>query len=242
MPAILPVRGPRRLRLGAHSSSLTLTGSVEVKGLRWTRAPSQVGVSSAPSQSPAPMSVRNVCSKSSTSSRSVPVHGLHRIEVAVAVGAGDVRRNVLRVGLAEVAVAAGGVEGTRLTLVGPAIAGAGGEAGAAAEVHRVAQRHAELGEVPRPAVLAPEVRVAALAGDVGGIVRGAHERAGDVLAHAAGGLTRAPQAVTVAGTGDGGVVRADLELGDASRARALRVAGAELGRVVLARPALRTPR
>src|SRR5262249_50123333 len=57
-------------RFGAPRSAFTSAGSVEVSGLRWMSAPSQVDTSSTESQSPAPMRLRNVCSKSSTSSRS----------------------------------------------------------------------------------------------------------------------------------------------------------------------------
>ena len=67
-PTFLPFA--RRLRLGGPRSSFTSAGSVEVRELRWMSAPWQVETSSAASQSPEPMRLRKVCSKSSTSSRS----------------------------------------------------------------------------------------------------------------------------------------------------------------------------
>src|SRR5437870_7288095 len=88
----------------------------------------------------------------------VPVDGEHRVEVALAVGAGDVGWDHRGGGPAEAAVAARGVEEARPRPV--VAARAGREPRPAPEVHGVAERAAEPREVPGPPVLPAEIGVA----------------------------------------------------------------------------------
>src|SRR5262249_1580564 len=116
----------------------------------------------------------------------VPVHGHHGIEVTLLIGTGEVWGNHAGVGHARAGARTApalGVEVARrpdLGRVGREHRGAraGCRLRAAAQVHRVAEAGAELGEVPGAPVLATVIEVTGRAADVGSVVGRAHDLTG----------------------------------------------------------------
>ena len=223
MPEFIPVFGPRMFRFGGaevvvHVGRIArrVRAALDQRTLAGGSVLDGVAVAGAEQAAVGVLEVLDLVTVA------VPVHREHGVEVAVAIGGRDVRRDHLRVHLADVAVAAAGVE--EALLRGIVAARARREARPAAQVHRVAERRAELREVPGAAVLAAEVGVTRRAGHVRRVVRRADDAAGHLGVLGPAGVVEErgrrsePDAVRDAGVAAGGVEE-DLAVEEGGRER-----------------------